>query len=76
MLRREGLGHFEKNHLDADALKAVEEAEIHDPKVLPHHYGLCDMERLFSSILAPPRDDIGEREVDGLDPALRDPIEI
>ena len=51
LLRREGLGQFETQHPDEDALKTVDEAEIHDPEVLPHHYAQKDIDALFPNIV-------------------------
>ena len=55
-------------------MKAVDEAEIHDPEVLPHHNAQKDIDVLFPNIVPPPQDNLGEREIAGRDPAFVDPI--
>ena len=70
LLHREGLGQFETQHPDEDALKTIDEAEIHNPEVLPHHYPQEDIDVLFPNIDPPPQEDFGDRDIAGRDPAL------
>ena len=76
LLRREGVQtQFEINDSNEDALKVLEDAKMHDPSVLPHHYDDAEMNRIFPSIEAPPQDEFGERELPGGDASLEDPID-
>ena len=56
-------------------MKVLEDAKMHDPSVLPHHYDDAEMDRIFPSIQAPPQDEFGERELPGADATLEDPID-
>ena len=55
-------------------MKAVDEAEVHDPEVLLHHYAQRDIDVLFPNIVPPPQDVFLERDMAGRDPAFVDPI--
>ena len=74
MLKR-GPTAFDGSDMEQDALKMLDDAQMHDPCVLPHEYEATDIDRMFPNIVAPPQEEFGERDIEGQDQDLADPID-